>query len=417
VSRIADLLHALAPIGRNEHGGYDRLAWTDADAAMRRWFLDEAADLGLETEVDRNGNLWAHWRQRPGGGLVLGSHLDSVPNGGALDGPLGVASAFAAIRSLQDSGEPPGSTVSVVAFVDEEGGRFGIACLGSRLMTGALDPDRARALVDRDGVRLDDAMRAAGVDPADLGPDPDRLAAITGLVELHVEQGHLPVEHRPAAGDPDPGHRGLTEAGAPLGVASGIWPHGRWRLELHGQANHAGTTPMADRDDPVVRAAEVVLAVRRAAVAEDALATVGRIEVRPGAVNAIAATAVLWIDVRGADEARIRRVVAAVAAATRTQAVEESWTPETRFSAPLTDLLRSVARETGVPKPPVLPSGAGHDAGILATAGVPAAMLLVRNPTGISHAPGESAEPVDIEAGVAALTRLMTGLFSYSIPA
>jgi len=407
VSRIATLLETLAPIGRNEQGGYDRFAWTDADAALRAWFLTEAADLGLPTEVDRNGNLWAHWRQRSGAALVLGSHLDSVPNGGALDGPLGVASAFAAIRALQEAGETPDTTVSVVAMVDEEGGRFGIACLGSRLMTGALDPERARALVDRDGVRLDTAMRAAGLDPSTLGADPDRLAGIAAFVELHVEQGHLPVEHRAAGTEPDPGHRGLAEAGAPLGAASAIWPHGRWRIELHGQANHAGTTPMADRDDPVVRAADVVLAARHAAVAEDALATVGRIEVRPGAVNAIAASTTLWLDVRGADEGRIRRVVAAVAAQAGAEPVEESWTPPTRFSAPLTQRLRDVVRETGAPEPPVLPSGAGHDAGILAAAGVPAAMLLVRNPTGISHAPEESADLPDIEAGVAALARLL----------
>ncbi|MGN6741833.1 MAG: allantoate amidohydrolase [Amnibacterium sp.] len=416
MSRVGALLEAIAPIGRNEQGGYDRLAWTEADAAMRRWFLAEAEDLGLPTEVDRNGNLWAHWRQGAGGGVVLGSHLDSVPNGGALDGPLGIAAAFAAIRELRDAGEVPPSDVSVVAFVDEEGGRFGLACLGSRLLTGAVDPARARALTDRDGVRLDDAMRAAGLDPEALGPDPERLARIAGLVELHVEQGHLPLEHRPAADEPDPGFRGLAAAGAPLGVLSGIWPHGRWRIDLAGQANHAGTTPMADRDDPVVRAAAVVLAARDAAIAEDALATVGRVVVEPGAVNAVAGRTTLWLDVRGADEARIRRVVARVAAAAEGEPVEESWTASTPFPPSLVRALRDFARDATGVKPPVLPSGAGHDAGVLAAAGLPAGMLVVRNPTGISHAPGESAELPDIERGVAALAELLRRMATSSLP-
>ncbi len=400
MSRVEELLDTLAPIGRNAEGGYDRLAWTEADAAMRRWFLDEAADLGLETEVDRNGNLWAHRRVRPGGGVVLGSHLDSVPNGGALDGPLGIACAFAAIRALFDAGETPPSNLSVVAFVDEEGGRFGVACLGSRLLTGAVEPARARALTDRDGVRLEDAVRAAGLDPDALGPDPDRVRHVADYVELHVEQGHLPVEGSGAAG--------LPGAGAPLGVLSGIWPHGRWRIDLAGQANHAGTTPMADRDDPVVRAAAVVLAARDAALTEDALATVGRIAVEPGAVNAVAARTTLWLDVRGADEDRIRRVVARVAAAAGVEPVEESWTGETPFETGITQrVLRTAAQEvTGIPTP-VLPSGAGHDAGILAAAGVRTGMLAVRNPSGISHAPGESAELADIELGVAALVRVI----------
>jgi len=407
VSRVAELLEALAPIGRNAQGGYDRLAWTDADAAMRRWFLAEAESLGLETEVDRNGNLWAHWRLRPGAGMVVGSHLDSVPNGGALDGPLGIATAFAAIRSLQEAGDAPPSNLSVVAFVDEEGGRFGLACLGSRLATGAVDPERARALTDRDGVRLDDAMRAAGVDPDGLGPDPERFRG--PYVELHVEQGHLPIDGSDAAG--------LAAAGAPLGVLSGIWPHGRWRIDLAGQANHAGTTPMADRDDPVVRAAAVVLAARDAAVTEDALATVGRMAVEPGAVNAIAAVTTLWLDVRGADEARIRRVVARVAAEAEVEPVEESWTERTDFDPMTSGAARAAVREVTGREAPVLPSGAGHDAGVLAAAGVSTAMLVVRNPTGISHAPGESAEPADIELGVAALVRVIQRISVYGVVA
>src|SRR5680860_454936 len=187
----------LEPVGRDAStGGYHRFAWTRADAELREWFTGQALARGLDVVHDRGGNLWAWWGDpdRDGPGLVLGSHLDSVPDGGAFDGPLGVVSAFAALDALRDSGSAPPRPVGIACFSDEEGARFGIACAGSRLITGGLDPDRARGLRDADGVTMAEAMAAAGHDPAHLGPDDDTLRRVGTFVELHVEQGRALVD-------------------------------------------------------------------------------------------------------------------------------------------------------------------------------------------------------------------------------
>jgi N-carbamoyl-L-amino-acid hydrolase len=380
----------LRPVGRDSAtGGYHRAAWTSADLTCREWFAAEAARRGLDLTVDRNGNQWAWWGDPDAGdAVVTGSHLDSVPDGGAFDGPLGVVSAFAAVDLMRMRDLRPDRPLAVVSFTDEEGARFGVACAGSRLLTGVLDPDRARALRDADGTTLAEAMRAAGHDPAHVGRDDDTLARIGTFVELHVEQG-----------------RALVDVGAAVGVASAIWPHGRWRLDLQGEANHAGTTRLADRDDPMLRLAAAVLAAREAAQRQEAVATVGKVDVRPGGTNAIPSLVRAWLDARGGDEATVRAVVDAVGAAAGTEPVEESWSPEVTFDAPLRD---SVA--TLLDGAPVLPTGAGHDAGILAGAGVPTAMLFVRNPTGVSHSPAEHAERDDCLAGVEALATVLADL-------
>src|SRR6266508_1319375 len=233
--RFAALWRSLAPIGNSPHG-YHRLSWSYPDLACREWFAEEAADRGLTVETDGNGNLWG-WLGDPAAGdaVVTGSHFDSVPGGGGYDGPLGIVSAFLALDVLAERGVRLRRPIGVVAFTEEEGSRFGVACLGSRLLTGALDPERAAALRDRDGVTPVEAMKSGGVEPSLLGPDPLRLGRIGAFVELHIEQG-----------------RALT---APVGVASAIWPHGRWRLDFTGTGNHAGTTAMHQRHqrDPVPR--------------------------------------------------------------------------------------------------------------------------------------------------------------------
>jgi N-carbamoyl-L-amino-acid hydrolase len=383
------LLDELTGVGRNPaSGGYDRLAWTSVDAECRQWFEQCADALDLDVEVDRNGNLWAWWNESaPGTALVVGSHLDSVPSGGAFDGPLGIASAFAAIGDLQRDGFVPSRPLAVVAFADEEGARFGVACAGSRLLTGALSADTARALTDADGISLAEAIGAAGIAPKHLGPDEARLRRIGEFVELHVEQGHLPSST---------GEAGLS---TPLGLATEIWPHGRWRVDIEGRQNHAGTTPLADRDDPMIGLAKVILSVREQAELADVLATVGKVRVHPGAVNAVPGLASAWIDARGGDEARVRGMIAAL----DLPVVEESWTSSTPFDV---DLTAAVSATLGGDVP-LLPSGAGHDAGVLALAGVPTAMILVRNPTGISHAPEERAESDDCAIGVDALAAVM----------
>lgn len=384
------LLGELSSVGAAASGGYLRLAWTSADTECREWFVQSAEERDLEVEKDRNGNLWAWWgRELPGKVLAVGSHLDSVPNGGAFDGPLGIASAFAALDALIADGFSPTRPLAVVAFADEEGARFGVACAGSRLMTGSLDPDRFRALTDNDGVTAADAMRAAGLDARSAGADAERLARIGEYLELHIEQGHLATSA---------GVDGLTPD-APLGLATEIWPHGRWRVDLLGQQNHAGTTRLADRRDPMLALAGVILEVRRAAEAKGVLATVGKVRVSPGAVNAIPGAASAWIDARGDAEGSVRSAIAQLEHESDLLAIEESWTSATVFDE---QFARSLASAIGG-ELPRLPSGAGHDAGVLALAGIPSAMILVRNPSGISHAPEEFAEDDDVERGVVAL--------------
>lgn len=389
---------ALEPIGRDRHsGGYRRHAWTAEDATLREWFAGEAQARGLAVVADRAGNQWAWWGDpdADGPGLVLGSHLDSVPDGGAFDGPLGVVSAFAALDALRGEGFTPARPLGVVHFGDEEGARFGVACAGSRLVTGALRPDRARALTDADGVPMADALAAAGHDPAALGGDEEALRRVGVFVELHVEQG-----------------RALADLDRPVAVGTGIWPHGRWRFELPGEANHAGTTALDRRRDPMLALAEVVLAARAAAARHDALATCGKVRVAPNGVNAIASHVTGWLDARGADAERVRTVVGDVAATVRGQGGElheESWTDLTTFDASLAARLAALLGPPGDPAP-LLPTGAGHDAGVLAGAGIPTAMLFVRNPTGVSHSPAEHAERDDCLAGVAALATVVREL-------
>jgi len=379
----------LQPVGRDLHtGGYRRFAWTRSDHDLREWFAGEAAARGLDLVTDRAGNQWAWWGDVDASvaagrkGLVLGSHLDSVPDGGAYDGPLGVVSALAVVEALQREGFRPSRPIGVVNFVDEEGARFGIACAGSRIITGALDAERARGLRDADGRTMAEAMTAAGHEPARLGPDPETLARIGAFVELHVEQG-----------------RGLADLDRPVAVGGSIWPHGRWRLDLAGEANHAGTTRLEDRRDPMLALAAAVLSAREAATAQGCVATVGKVRVEPNGVNAIPSAVTAWLDARGPAEPGVRAVVDAVAARAGVAPVEESWTAETTFDGTLSRQLTGLLDDA-----PLLATGAGHDAGILAAAGIPTAMLFVRNPTGVSHSPAEHAETEDCLAGIEALT-------------
>ncbi|MFG1685434.1 allantoate amidohydrolase [Nonomuraea sp. NPDC049269] len=379
----------LLPVGRYDAtGGYRRHAWNAADGECRAWFREQALKRGLTYEVDRNGNQWA-WFGDPSAGdaIVTGSHLDSVPDGGAYDGPLGVVSAFAALDALRDRGTAGGGRrpLAIVNFGDEEGARFGVACVGSRLMAGVLEPGHARSLRDQDGVLLGDAMERAGHDPAAIGRDDERLARIGAYVELHVEQG-----------------RNLGDA--PVGVASAIWPHGRWRFDFHGEANHAGTTRLEDRRDPMLAYAATVLNAREQARLAGALATFGKISVEPNGTNAIASRVTAWLDSRAADSATLDMLVKEIIHQSGAEVTRESFTPVVEFDRSLRD--RLAARLGGVP---VLPTGAGHDAGILASA-VPTAMLFVRNPTGVSHSPAEHAEETDCLAGVAALASVLEDL-------
>ncbi len=397
-SAFRRMWHDLESLGVDEvSGGYSRFAWTREDHDLREWFAGECAARGLDLVTDRMGNQWAWWgdpdaavaKGKPG--VVVGSHLDSVPGGGAFDGPLGVVGSLAAVDRLREDGFHPERPVGVVNFADEEGARFGVACAGSRVITGALGADRARGLTDLDGVTMAEAMRLAGHDPTHLGRDDEALARIGTFVELHVEQG-----------------RALVELGHPVGVASDIWPHGRWRVDIPGEANHAGTTALEDREDAMLGLAAMIIAARRGAQAEGCVATVGKVHVVPGSINAIASTATGWLDARGRDADAVQRVVRQVREVVSEfdgLVTQESWTPTTLFDP---ELARRIAVRLG--GLPVINTAAGHDAGILANDGIRSAMLFVRNPTGVSHSPDEWASADDCIAGIEALADVVADL-------
>jgi N-carbamoyl-L-amino-acid hydrolase len=276
-----------------------------------------------------------------------------------------------------------------------------------------LTPDRALALHDSDGITFAEALTAAGRDPQALGPEPGRLSRIGAFVELHVEQG-----------------RGLIDMDSAIGVGTAVLPHGRWRVDISGQPNHAGTTLIADRRDPMMGLAALIESARREAASRDSIshaarATVGKVQCTPNAVNAIPSHVIGWLDARAQDESTLDAMLEAIGRdmldamleaigrdmldqpGLQVQIAMESRTPAQTFDVSLSTAL---ARMLG--GAPMLATGAGHDAGVLAEVGVPSAMLFVRNPTGISHSPEEHAEDADCETGGAALADVLAELLT-----
>lgn len=387
----------LTPIGRMASGGYRRAPYASAERECLAWFEEQAAARGLRLEFDGNGNVVAWWEPEgaTGEAIVTGSHFDSVTEGGAFDGPLGIVSALAAVDELRARGITPSRPLGVSVFVEEEGSRFGLACLGSRLATGSLSADKAALLLDRDGVSLEDAMAKAGAG-RELGRSAwlDRVGT---FVELHVEQG-----------------RDLVHRDRSIAVASGIWPHGRYRFDFTGEANHAGATRMEDRHDPMQTYAMTALAAAKQARLSGQRATFGRIEAVPNGTNAIPSRVTAWLDARAESDAVLAELVGGIERqareradrdGTRLELSPESVSPEVAFDLPLAERLAKVLEDA-----PIIPTQAGHDAGVLADAGIPTAMLFVRNPTGVSHAPDEYAEMVDCLAGVDALADVLAEL-------
>ncbi len=293
----------------------------------------------------------------------------------------------------------PARPVVVGVFADEEGSRFGLACLGSRLATGATTRQAAAELRDPDGVFLPDAMMTSGHEPV-LGRS-DWLARIGSFVELHVEQG-----------------RDLVHRDVPVGLATAIWPHGRYRFDFTGEANHAGATRMEDRHDPMLSYAMTALAASKQARLAEQRATFGRLEVTPNGTNAIPSRVTAWLDARGESEHALLRLVSEIKRqgseradrdGTSLHVTPESVSGAVAFDPELTARLgTALAPDFG--QVPAIPSMAGHDAGVLAAAGVPTAMLFVRNPTGISHSPAEHAETADCLRGVEALATVLEEL-------
>ena len=391
---------ALADIGRSAGGGYERLTWSPSYLKARVWFTSEATRLGLEVETDRNGNLWAWWGKSRSDAVATGSHLDTVVNGGAYDGALGVVGGLLAVEILQKANSEPPRPIVVVAFVEEEGARFGVPTLGSRLMTGAVVAAEVRELTDRDDISYERAMSEAGLDPAGLGPDPERVASLRSLVELHIEQGV-----------------GLAHQEQPVGIISGIWPHGRWRLELSGAADHAGTAGLGDRRDPAMPLAVAIRSAREQAGTRGARATIGRVDFKPNTTNTVPFLVRAWLDARAPSQVLLESLVSDWRDEVEYEAnlhevamalEPESATPAVVFDEDLRGRLAGPLSRVGV-EPGELSTAAGHDAGVLAEH-VPAAMLHVRNPTGVSHSPEEAASVDDCVQGIEALAAVLEDL-------
>ena len=364
VIAAADLARRLAdlePIGLDERGT-TRLAWTPEDAAAGAWFTRRAAELDLRVEVDPAGNRWA-LPDTPGPWWGVGSHLDSVRAGGRYDGALGVCAAFAVAEH---------APVAVIAFADEAGARFNTPTFGSRALAGMLDP----AVLDRrddDDVRLADAMAAAGVDPARVPETPAWLGRLRGFLELHVDQ------------TPDLEHFAVVRA-----LAARM----RVQADLAGRADHAGTTRRHERSDALLRAAILIVAAHQRAT-DDMVVTASRMLVEPNALTTIAAHVRLWLDARSEDPTALT-----------------GWFQDLPAGAELTVAARSdgVEFDRGLRAALGDSEGiicfAGHDAGILA-AKIPAAMLLTRNPSGISHSPEEAADLDDAAAAATAILEVV----------
>jgi hydantoinase/carbamoylase family amidase len=377
----------------------DRLTRRFATPALGRAAERVAAwmeEVGLTVRRDTAGNLIGS----TGGDappFVLGSHLDTVPNGGRYDGPLGVLVALAALERLTARGGGPPMPVAVVAFADEEGSRFGTSFLGSKAFTGAFERGWLE-LADADGVTLEAALVAAGGDPeAVLATTAPRLA---GYLEVHIEQGPV-----------------LEGEGIPVGVVSAIAGQSRVRVVVHGEAGHAGTLPMAARRDALTAAAEVVLAVEQAGRSTDGLvATVGALEISPNVGNVVPGETRMLLDVRHADDDVRARAVGAirdeVERTASARGVEATWTlrydtPSVELSPVLRRRLEDAIEATGHPVRRLV-SGAGHDAVVMSRV-CDAAMLFVRCAGGISHDPRESVDEADVEVALDVVERFLRG--------
>jgi len=367
--------------GVNEQGyspdGWTRAPWTPELRAAEQLVIDAAVAGGMVCEHDPAGNLWITDPNAPADGLVaVGSHLDTVPKGGAFDGVLGVVGGLVAVLALRAAGVPNVERLAVISFADEEGSRFNTPCFGSRTMVGTFG-DEVADMQDKDGISIRDVGPKR---PADAAGLQRRIAA---YFEIHVEQGLA-----------------LDPAEISLGIATSLSARGRWEWQVVGEANHAGTTPMAGRRDALVRAAEFVLAVQRTAVAHDgAVATVGRITPWPGGTNVIPGRCSGTLDVRALNNATRDAVVQALVEEFPDIAIEHKSTDDAAiFDPALIADLHAAANELGVSSMD-LPSYAGHDAGTLALAGVPSVMIFTRSPNGISHNPAEhSDESVCLES-------------------
>jgi hydantoinase/carbamoylase family amidase len=390
-------------------GGARRVCWTEEWRAAREFLRGRLADVpaDLEVEVDAAGNLWATLAGREDAVVAVGSHLDSVPSGGWLDGALGVMAALEVLRGVAESGEAPRRSVALVDWADEEGARFGRSLLGSSAFAGTLDAGAVRGLSDADGIGIERALAENGVELDAMGAAGNgRVERLAAYLELHIEQG--PVLEA----------EGLA-CGAVLGTA-GVERH---RVVFTGRAAHAGSTPMDRRSDAAVAAARVIVALQQIAREHGGVCTAGRLDCEPGIVTAVPGRAELLIDQRHLDPAALGAMRFEAQAAWEEAAEREGCTVEGESiwridPVPFDDALIAAAREccrevTGAELE--LPSGALHDASELARI-VPTGMIFAASVDGVSHAPGEDTSEEDLTAALSAFGALAERVIAGEAP-
>ncbi len=397
-ARVVTRLNELRELTGDANGA-QRVAWTDVWARSRAWLAESLSDLPLDVERDEAGNDWYTLRGTSDRAVLLGGHMDSVPNGGWLDGCLNVLGAAEVVRRIAGDGTPP-VTVQLVDWADEEGARFGRSLFGSSAAAGSMrDQDELAKLVDRDGIGLPDAVGAFGVDLERATGARTRLEGAAAYLELHIEQGPV-----------------LESLNLPLGVVLGTFGVERHRITWRGQAAHAGSTPMDKRRDALAGAAKLALAIRDIArdTGDGAVCTSGGVVCRPGIVTSVVETAEQLLDQRHLDGAKLESMLAAAkehsARFAEEEGIEVEWDRIWSIEPILFDerLLgfceEAVLEVAGTAHR--LPSGPLHDAAEVSRSGVPTVMLFVQSLRGLSHTKLEDTKPEHIELAVRALDRL-----------
>ncbi len=391
--RLLQDLDSLAQIGASRDGGVNRVAYGSADQEARRWVESQMQQLGLEVRTDQAGNSIGVYRGQTARlpPIALGSHTDSVPDGGCYDGALGVLGALACVRALRAGDVHLRHPVEVINFAAEESPMGGT--IGSRAMAGLLDPH----LVDAkawDGCPVADHLRSAGLDPEAVFEACRPQGSVAAFLELHIEQGSS-----------------LEAAGLPVGVVQGIVGIRRYTATFQGVANHAGTTPMRDRRDALVMAAPFILAVRDTAVAHGIVGTVGTLQLQPGAPSVIPGHVDLSVETRGLEERALDQAEAELARRARGTGAEFerfSAKPPVKSEPRLVAVLTAACDRLGL-SCQLMPSGAGHDAMCMAHL-APQAMLFVPSRGGISHSPQEYTPPESCVAGARVLLAALVEL-------
>jgi N-carbamoyl-L-amino-acid hydrolase len=397
-ARVVSRLQELRALTGDDDGA-QRVAWTETWARGRAWLADSLADLPLELVRDEAGNDWYTLRGETEPAVLLGGHMDSVPNGGWLDGCLNVLAAAEVLRRIAEDGTPP-VTVRLVDWADEEGARFGRSLFGSSAAAGSMaDRDELRLLTDRDGVPLPEAVGAFGVDLDRALDARSQLDTAAAYLELHIEQGPV-----------------LESLELPLGVVLGTFGVERWRITWTGQAAHAGSTPMDRRRDALAGAAKLALAIRDVAreTGDGAVCTSGGVVCKPGIVTSVVEPAAQLLDQRHLDAGKLASMLARAQELSAQFATEEDvdvawdriWSIEPiLFDPGLIDLCDEAIRETAGTSHR-LPSGPLHDAAEVSRAGVPTVMMFVQSLRGLSHTKLEDTRPEHLELSVEALDRL-----------